>query len=91
MFSIHKNKLFLILFYFDSSKDIRDLWVELKQNVKKFNTKNVTDMTNMFSYAAKKSSTFTYDCRGWNVNNVTFYEYFNLGADTKIIPPVWKH
>ena len=26
------------LFYFDSSKDIRDLWVELKQNVKKFNT-----------------------------------------------------
>lgn len=25
------------LFYFDSSKDIRDLWVELKQNVKKFN------------------------------------------------------
>ena len=26
------------LFYLDSSKDIRDSWVELKQNVKKFNT-----------------------------------------------------
>ena len=57
----------------------------------KFDTSNVVNMSNMFSYTGEISSVFSIDCSSWNVNKVTSHSNFNLGVQTKVTPPTWKH
>ena len=54
-----------------------------------FNTSNVTNMEFMFHDIGYVNNSFRLNCSSWNVNKVTKHTDFNLGATTKVIPPVW--
>ena len=45
-------------------------------------------MHQMF-FGTGKSASYTMDLSGWNVNNVTSYNNFNLNVESKIIAPIW--
>ena len=57
-------------------------------NLSSWNTKSVERMDSMFYYAGSKA-TWSLNCSGWNVNNVTNYDNFNIGVTSKVTPPVW--
>ena len=53
-----------------------------------WNTSSVTAMSWMFSDAGR-NATWSLDCSGWNVNNVTSYNHFNINVTSKVTAPTW--
>jgi hypothetical protein len=57
----------------------------------KWDTSNVYNVTDMFASTGASSLIFTLDCRNWKIDQVTNYEGFNKGSESKVTPPTWKN
>lgn len=57
-------------------------------DIKNWNTQSSEDMVVMFA-GTGANGTWQLDCRAWDVRNVTEYDMFNYGSESKVIPPKW--
>lgn len=59
--------------------------------MEQWNTSSVENMSGLFENTGQKDPKWKLDLRGWNVNKVIHYKYFNDNVESKVTPPIWVH